>query len=507
MVAAHATSTPNNDAAEFSALRAVFGEGLARVPIVAFKSHLGHTLGGAGAAELVLSALSLRDGVVPPTANVTPEQVEFPGLSLNTAGISSAQIDATLNLSLGFGGANSCAILSHSSTTDSTSDAHIAREVFITGVGVVAPSAVGNAACASLLAKAPPPLLADPGALNEAAIAHLLQARRVRRMSDYVKMTLASAAVALEDAGVDDIPSFGRDCAAMLGTTHGSAAYSEAYYRQIVAEGIVGANPMLFAEGVPNAGAAQLSMMFQIKGPCQTIIGSRTAGLDALWLAALRISAGQWDRAIVGAAEEYCGVVNDAYARHSLYASGEAIPFSGSGFRAGACGVAIVLESAESVRARGGRVRGAVERGRSVAGAGPFGVARAAALALMAAGSPDHVLCSASGSWLDRAEAIGIAASRRGRAPTIAATIAGYLGETFSTGPLAALAGVLLTNRLPIAPTGSACPRSVIVSGGVTAPRSIGVLCTDWWGSASALSIRSERQRTPTSGCGGDSLA
>ena len=46
LLSAHATATPNNDAAEHAAFTAVFGA--ARPPIVAFKSHLGHTLGGAG---------------------------------------------------------------------------------------------------------------------------------------------------------------------------------------------------------------------------------------------------------------------------------------------------------------------------------------------------------------------------------------------------------------------------------------------------------------------------
>ena len=48
LIAAHATGTPDNDAGEYAALSRVFGAGLARVPVVAFKSHLGHTLGGGG---------------------------------------------------------------------------------------------------------------------------------------------------------------------------------------------------------------------------------------------------------------------------------------------------------------------------------------------------------------------------------------------------------------------------------------------------------------------------
>jgi len=73
-------------------------------------------------------------------------------------------------------------------------------------------------------------------------------------------------------------------------SAHGSANYSVAYYSEIIKQGLVGANPMLFAEGVPNASSAHLSLMLGVKGACQTIIGTRTAGLDALRLAALRIA-------------------------------------------------------------------------------------------------------------------------------------------------------------------------------------------------------------------------
>ena len=65
LVAAHATGTPDNDAGEFAAFSRVFGERLSAVPVVAFKSHLGHTLGGAGAVELILSAMALRDQIIP----------------------------------------------------------------------------------------------------------------------------------------------------------------------------------------------------------------------------------------------------------------------------------------------------------------------------------------------------------------------------------------------------------------------------------------------------------
>ena len=162
--------------------------------------------------------------------------------------------------------------------------------------------------------------------------------------------------LACGDAGIADLPCFAATCSALLGSAHGSANYSETYYRQIIQEGIVGANPMLFAEGVPNAAAAHLSLMLSLKGPCQTIIGTRTAGLDALHLARTRIATGEWDRAIVGAAEESAPVVNEAYRPWALYKGcNPALPFSGdtSGFVAGCGAVTLVLESASSFEKRG----------------------------------------------------------------------------------------------------------------------------------------------------------
>jgi 3-oxoacyl-[acyl-carrier-protein] synthase II len=111
LVVAHATGTPDNDAGEYAALSRVFGADLPRVPVVGFKSHLGHTLGGAGAVELILGAMALRDGVVPPCANVGPGECEFPGLNVATGAARRAPLRATLNTSLGFGGANTCMVL------------------------------------------------------------------------------------------------------------------------------------------------------------------------------------------------------------------------------------------------------------------------------------------------------------------------------------------------------------------------------------------------------------
>jgi 3-oxoacyl-[acyl-carrier-protein] synthase II len=67
-VNAHGTSTPLNDATEAEAIRKVFGD--TSPPVTSTKGVTGHMIAGAGAAEAVISLLSLRDGIVPPTANL-----------------------------------------------------------------------------------------------------------------------------------------------------------------------------------------------------------------------------------------------------------------------------------------------------------------------------------------------------------------------------------------------------------------------------------------------------
>lgn len=66
----HATSTPQGDVAEYLALRRVFGERIARIPMSATKSMIGHLLGGAGAVESIAVVCSLRDQALHPSINV-----------------------------------------------------------------------------------------------------------------------------------------------------------------------------------------------------------------------------------------------------------------------------------------------------------------------------------------------------------------------------------------------------------------------------------------------------
>jgi hypothetical protein len=350
-----------------------------------------------------------------------------------------AELRATLNTSLGFGGANTCMILGPAPTTTNiefTAPLKSERDVFITGIGVILPGIVGNEALLNRFASVELPALGQiTGTVPDTAMEGLLNARRVRRMSDYVKLTLAATTLACRDAGIIETTDFARDCAAVLGTAHGSSNYSISYYRQIVNEGILAANPMLFAEAVPNGGAAHLSLMMNLRGACQTVIGTRTAGLDAIALATSRIRGGSWDRAIVSAGEEWSDLVNQAYSR----CEGE------SAFATGSGAVTLILESKESVQQRGGKPKATIHQTAAGFAKGAQ-IISAIGDVLEQLDNPVRIICSANKMSTDRAE---FAAIRRSENVRVVSAIHGHIAETFSASPLVGIAATVLSRKLP----------------------------------------------------------
>lgn len=107
---AHGTSTPLNDLTETRAIKAVFGEHAYRLAVSSVKSMLGHAMGASGALEAIATAMTLYEGILPPTINYTTPD---PELDLdyvpNTA--RRANVRAALSNSFGLGGQNACVVM------------------------------------------------------------------------------------------------------------------------------------------------------------------------------------------------------------------------------------------------------------------------------------------------------------------------------------------------------------------------------------------------------------
>ncbi|MDQ6852595.1 MAG: beta-ketoacyl-ACP synthase II [Actinomycetota bacterium] len=107
-VNAHGTSTELNDAAEAEAVRKVFGD--SPPPVTSTKGVTGHLIGAAGAVEAVATLLAVRDGIVPPTANL---EHLGDGIELDVVAGSPREVGSkpAISNSFGFGGHNASLVL------------------------------------------------------------------------------------------------------------------------------------------------------------------------------------------------------------------------------------------------------------------------------------------------------------------------------------------------------------------------------------------------------------
>lgn len=102
---AHGTSTIAGDVAESEAIKQVFGSRAYNLCVSSTKSMIGHLLGASGAAEAIVSVLTLRDQVITPTINLdNPEE----GCDLDYVPHKAREttVNAVLTNSFGFGGTN-----------------------------------------------------------------------------------------------------------------------------------------------------------------------------------------------------------------------------------------------------------------------------------------------------------------------------------------------------------------------------------------------------------------
>jgi 3-oxoacyl-[acyl-carrier-protein] synthase II len=110
-VNAHGTSTQVNDRVESVAIKKLFGDHAYKTPISSSKSMLGHLIAAAGVVELIISIMTIRNGVMPPTINYeTPDPDCDLDYIPNTA--REKRVDHVLSNSFGFGGQNISLVVS-----------------------------------------------------------------------------------------------------------------------------------------------------------------------------------------------------------------------------------------------------------------------------------------------------------------------------------------------------------------------------------------------------------
>jgi 3-oxoacyl-[acyl-carrier-protein] synthase II len=270
LVSPHATATPYNDAAEARAIaRALSGQ--RSTPVIhPFKAQIGHTLGAAGALELLACGDAIGRGVLPASAGEGELDPDAPARLLGRT--TTGTVRTALKLASAFGGANAALVLAARPAGLSPEP----RAVYLRAVSFVATEPAVDALAAALG----------------------IPVDRLARADGLVRRALAAVA-ALEGLS-GPVAGAGIVVGSALATIETNALYAA----RIRERGAHGAAPRVFPYTSPNAVAGECSIAFGLTGPSFSVGGGLHAGLEALAAATLLVEAGDAERVVVVAVDE-----------------------------------------------------------------------------------------------------------------------------------------------------------------------------------------------------------
>jgi 3-oxoacyl-[acyl-carrier-protein] synthase II len=108
---AHGTSTLLNDRSETKAIKKVFGDAAYGIPISSNKSMLGHLIASAGTIELIVSAMTIQENVIPPTINYETPDPDCDLDYVPNEPRRGYEVDAVISNSFAFGGQNASLVV------------------------------------------------------------------------------------------------------------------------------------------------------------------------------------------------------------------------------------------------------------------------------------------------------------------------------------------------------------------------------------------------------------
>jgi 3-oxoacyl-[acyl-carrier-protein] synthase II len=273
LVSAHATATPFNDPAEARAIATILGpEHGSRVAVHPFKAQIGHTLGAAGALELLACVDALERGVLPAAAGEGAIDPDARVALLDVTAAASPR--AALKLSSAFGGANAALVVTRDAPPSTR--AHVPSRR------------------ASYVSKA----------VRVASESHDLASRlrmtpdRLARADLLTRLALDAVARLVEAHG--DLAGAG----VVVGQAYATLETNLLFHARLRDRGVRMAEPRRFPYTSPNAVAGECSLAFNLTGSSFAVGSGTHAALEALAVASLLVSSGDAERVVVVATDE-----------------------------------------------------------------------------------------------------------------------------------------------------------------------------------------------------------
>ncbi|MFN8542592.1 MAG: beta-ketoacyl-ACP synthase II [Candidatus Binatia bacterium] len=252
------------------------------------------------------------------------------------------------------------------------------RRVVVTGLGLVTPLGTGTEANWEALmtgrsgigaitrfdASSLPARVA--GEVRDFAPERFVERKDVKKMDPFIHFAIASAQMAVEDAGLALPLAVPERCGVIVGVGIGGINTLESACRQIFAEGDRRISPFLVPRLIPNMAAGQIALRFGARGPSYATTSACASGAHALGEAFMLIRDGRQDAMLTGGAEApLCWLSMAGFAAMRALATGwnddptrASRPFDAKreGFVMGEGAGMLVLEESEHARRRGAHV-------------------------------------------------------------------------------------------------------------------------------------------------------
>jgi 3-oxoacyl-[acyl-carrier-protein] synthase II len=354
-VNAHGTGTIANDRMEAAALARAFGGEIARVPVSSSKGQIGHTLGAAGAIEAALTALVVARRTIVPTARLDEPDPTLGLLHVPYVGREVPRVRAALSNAFGFGGMDTVLVFAEPTRERRVSPRGPALapqpaetvRVVVTGAAVFGPCGrLASNECATL-----PEHRFDVDAAVDSDV--FLDASRARRLDRAACLGAVAVEHALEDSKA---PRDG--VGVVLGSSFGSVDGCAAFMHRIFQKGPRSASPAEFPNLVPSAAVGHVSIYCGLHGPAFGTADLATSGESAIVQAWQLVSTCEAVRVIGGSAEPRGDIAGRVLS--GLF-DGIDAPVRSVVPRADVA-AAVLLESEDAARARGGRILAGIEQ-------------------------------------------------------------------------------------------------------------------------------------------------
>lgn len=264
----HGTGTRFNDASEGVAYATVFGEDA--LPSISIKGAVGHIMGGAGLANLVVTIQALRAGEVPPSVGLRQRDPDI-GLDVVDA-VRAIDARAAVTSASGFGGVNAALV-------------------------VEAPRA-GRAPARGPRIDAYLTATVTLPAERSAMVAQI-GTRAARRLDDLSLFGVATMDALVAERGLAEEELFASPHGLVLGTALGCLESDHAFYVRELHPEQYDPSPRLFAYTLPNIALGEAAIRHGSMGEHVLLSAGRASAMSALVEGVRRIEAGEWVRAFV----------------------------------------------------------------------------------------------------------------------------------------------------------------------------------------------------------------